>query len=135
MSVRTIRVTRKLFTCAGMCLLGGAALLLPLATAADAKPLPEVIRGIPAPAGAAPASTEQPRAYLATFPNGALQPSIDRLEAGAMQPGDTLIPNSNPTFTPLNGEYLVGITRPPNLSPDTDSAATLWATPVDIGPG
>ena len=104
MSVRTIQVTRKLFARVGMCLLGTGALMLPLATSADAKPglKPVVIRGIPAPA-ALPASTEQPLAYLATFPNGSLQPSVDRLKAGAMQPGDTLIPNSNPTFTPLNG--------------------------------
>ena len=134
MSVTTIRVTRKLFTRVGTCLLCTAALMLPAATPSDAKAAfePEIIRGIPAPASAA---TEQPLAYLATFPNGTLQPSIDRLEAGAMQPGDTLIPNSNPTFTPLKGEYLVGITRPVDLPPDQIPAASLWATPVNFGPG
>lgn len=132
MSSRTIQVTQKVFARVGMCLLGTAALMLPQATQADAQPgLPVVIRGIPD----SPAATEQPLAYLATFPNGTLQPSVDRLEAGAMQPGDTLIPNSNPTFTPLNGEYLVGITRPLGLTPDQIPAASLWATPVNFGPG
>ena len=132
MSCRTIQVTQKVFARVGMCLLGTAALMLPLATQADAQSgLPVVIRGIPG----SPAATERPLAYLATFPNGTLQPSVDRLEAGAMQPGDTLIPNSNPTFTPLNGEYLVGITRPLGLTPDQIPAASLWATPVNFGPG
>jgi len=137
MSVRTSRVTRKLFTRVGICLLGTAALMLPVATPSGAKPAfkPVIIRGIPAPADADPASAERPLAYMATFPSGKLQPSIDRLEAGAMQPGDTLIPNSNPTFTPLKGEYLVGITRPVDLPPDQIPAATLWATPVNFGPG
>lgn len=129
MARRTIRMTPKLLARIGMCLLG-TALVPPLAAAAPAE-LPEIIRGIPGSTSV----TEQPLAYLATFPNGTLQPSIDRLEAGAMQPGDTLIPNSNPTFTPLNGEYLVGITRPVDLSPDLVSAASLWATPINFGPG
>ena len=133
MSVRAIRVTRKLCARVGMCIVGSGALMLPPAASADAGPV--VIRGIPAPSGAAQAATEQPLAYLATFPNGTLEPSIDRLEAGAVQPGDTLIPNSNPTFTPLKGEYLVGITRPLGLTPDQIPAASLWATPVDFGPG
>lgn len=128
MARRTIRMTPKLLARIGMCLLG-TALVPPLAAAAPAE-LPEIIRGIPGSTSV----TEQPLAYLATFPNGTLQPSIDRLEAGAMQPGDTLIPNSNPTFTPLNGEYLVGITRPVDLSPDLVSAASLWATPINFGP-
>ena len=126
---RTIRMTPKLLARIGMCLLG-TAVVPPLATAAHAE-LPEIIRGIPGSTSV----TEQPLAYLATFPNGTLQPSIDRLEAGPMQPGDTLIPDSNPTFAPLNGEYLVGITRPADLSPDLVSAAGLWATPVNFGPG
>ena len=129
MARRTIRMTPKLLARIGMCLLG-TALVPPLATAAHAE-LPEIIRGIPGSTSV----TEQPLAYLATFPNGALEPSVDRLEAGAMQPGDTLIPDSNPTFTPLNGEYLVGITRPVDLSPDLVSAASLWATPINFGPG
>lgn len=129
MARRTIRMTPKLLARIGISLLG-TALVPPLATAAQAE-LPEIIRGIPGSTSV----TEQPLAYLATFPNGTLQPSIDRLEAGAMQPGDTLIPNSNPTFAPLQGEYRVGITRPVDLSPDLVSAASLWATPINFGPG
>ena len=68
MSARTIQVTSKLFARVGACLLGAGAIMLPLSTSADAQPV--VIRGIPAPAGASPASTERPLAYLATFPNG-----------------------------------------------------------------
>jgi len=117
-----------------MCLLGTVALALPLATPGDAKP-PEVVRGIPARAGAAPAASELRLAYQASFPNGSLQPSPDKLNAGAMQPGDTGISNSNPTFTPLPGEFVVGITRPADLSPDFTPAATIWATPVNFGPG
>lgn len=133
MSARTIPVTSKLLARVGACMLGAGAIMLPLSTSADAQPV--VIRGIPAPAGASPASAERPLAYLATFPDGSLQPAIDLVEAGAMQPGDTLIPDSNPTFTPLNGEYLVGITLPLGLTPDQIPAASLWATPVNFGPG
>ena len=134
-SNKTLQETQKVLARVGIGLLGTAAFMLPVVTSADARPLPEVIRGIPAPADPAPASSERPLAYLATFPNGTLQPAIDGLEAGAMQPGDTLIANSNPTFTPLNGEYLVGITRPVDLPPDQIPAASLWATPVNFAPG
>lgn len=129
MARRTIRMTPKLLARIGISLVC-TTLVPPLTTAAQAE-LPEIIRGIPGSTSV----TEQPLAYLATFPNGTLQPSIDRLEAGAMQPGDTLIPNSNPTFAPLQGEYRVGITRPVDLSPDLVSAASLWATPINFGPG
>ena len=129
----TLRETQKVFARVGICLLGSAAFMLPLATSADAKPgsLPVVIRGIPG----SPGSTEIRLAYQASFPNGSLEGSVDKLTVGPMQPGDTLIANSNPTFTPLKGEYLVGITRPADLSPDLVSAASLWATPVNFGPG
>lgn len=129
MSNRRIKVTQKAFARVGMCLLGTAALMLPVATPGDAKPV--VIRGIPSAA----ASTELRLGYQATFPNGSLDPSLDKLNAGAMQPGDTGIANSNPTFSPLPGEFLVGITRPADLSPDFIPAATIWATPVSFGPG
>lgn len=117
---------------AGMCLLGTAGLMLPAPTTADAQPgfHPVIIRGT-----GTPASAELNLAYLATFPNGSLKPSVDKLNAGPMVPGDTLIPNSNPAFAPLPGEYLVGITRPVALSPDVIPAATIWATPVNFGPG
>jgi hypothetical protein len=134
MSNTSTRVNPIVFARAAIC---AAACVCVSVTASDAKagPGPAVIRGIPTPAGAAPAPSEQPLAYLATFPNGTLQPSIDRLEAGAMQPGDTGIAGSNPTFTPLKGEFLVGITRPVDLPADDTPAATIWATPVEFGPG
>ena len=74
-------------------------------------------------------------AYDATFPNGLYQPSVDHLRAGPMKMGDTLIPNSNPTATPLPGELLISITRPVGLSPDLIVANSAWTTPVNFGPG
>lgn len=52
-----------------------------------------------------------------------------------MKMGDTLVPNSNPTATPLPGELLISITRPVNLSPDLIVSNSAWATPVNFGPG
>jgi hypothetical protein len=131
---KTTRVTRKVGAQVGICLLGATALMLPLATSAGAKPgfKPVIIRGIPS---AAPSSNELQLAYLASFPNGSLAPSIDRLDAGALQPGDKGIPGSNPTIAARPGGLLVGITRPLGLSPDDIPSESVWATPVNFGPG
>lgn len=132
MSSRTIQVTRKVFARVGMCLLGTAALLLTLATPAYAEPgLPVIIRGIPD----SPSSTEPRLAYQASFPNGSLESSVDKLNVGPMQPGDTGIAGSNPTFEQRPGEIFVSITRPIGLAPELIPAAGLWATPVNFGPG
>lgn len=132
MSSRTIQVTRKVFARVGMCLLGTAALLLTLATPAYAEPgLPVIIRGIPD----SPSSTEPRLAYQASFPNGSLESSVDKLNVGPMQPGDTGIAGSNPTFEHRPGEIFVSITRPIGLAPELIPAAGLWATPVNFGPG
>jgi hypothetical protein len=106
--------------------------MLPFAAPTDAKPgaTPVVIRG----AGTTD-STELRLAYQATFPNGSLNPSIDKLNAGPMHPGDTGIPNSNPTIQPAPGGIRVGVTRPADLPPDFIPANGLWATPVNFGPG
>ena len=125
MSGRTIR---HAFKYAGACVLCTAS-LLSLPSRADAKP-PIVIRGIPG----SPASTELRLAYLASFPNGSLEPSLDKLNAGAMFPGDPLIPGSNPTVSTSPGEVVVSIHRPVGLSPDLIPAESLWA-PVNFGPG
>ena len=125
MSGRTIR---HAFKYAGACVLCTASLLA-LPSRADAKP-PIVIRGIPG----SPASTELRLAYLASFPNGSLEPSLDKLNAGAMFPGDPLIPDSNPTVSTSPGEVVVSIHRPVGLSPDLIPAESLWA-PVNFGPG
>lgn len=127
-----IQLTRKVFACVGMCLLGTAVFMPPMATAADAEPgLPVVIRGIPD----SPSSTELRLAYQASFPNGSLESSVDKLGVGPMQPGDTLIPDSNPTFEQRPGAIFISIHRPADLSPDLIPAMGLWATPVDFGPG
>ena len=134
MSVRAIRVTRRVFARVGVCLLGTAALMLPLATSADAKPgfNPVIIRGIPS---TAPSSTELQLAYLASFANGSLSPSLDKLNAGPMVPGDPLIPDSNPTVSALPGAVLVSIHRPIGLSPDLIPSESIFARPVEFGPG
>lgn len=133
MSNRTIKVTQKVFSQVGMCLLGSAALILPVATPSGAAPgfNPVIIRGIPS----ASASSELRLAYLASFPSGSLEPSVDKLNAGPMVPGDPLIPGSNPTVSAAPGEVVVSIHRPLGLSPDDIPAESLWATPVNFGPG
>ena len=125
MSGRTIRHALKYASACVLC----TASLLSLPSRADAKP-PIVIRGIPG----SPASTELRLAYLASFPNGSLEPSLDKLNAGAMFPGDPLIPDSNPTVSTSPGEVVVSIHRPVGLSPDLIPAESLWA-PVNFGPG
>ena len=52
-----------------------------------------------------------------------------------MVPGDPLIPDSNPTVSFAPGEAVVSIHRPIGLSPDDIPSESLWATPVDFGPG
>jgi hypothetical protein len=133
MSVRTIKVTRKLFTRVGLCLLGTGALMLPLATSADAKPGPKpvVIRGIPS---TAPAANEFQLAYLASFPDGSLEPQVDKLSAGPMFASDPLIPDSNPTVSTVPGGIEVSIHRPLGLSPDQIPSESVFA-PVQFGPG
>ena len=127
MPSRTVSV-KKAFARAGVCLLAGAVLTMSLQTAGDTKPV--VIRGIPSSA-----PSELRLAYLASFPGGSLKPAMDKLNAGPMQPGDTGIEGSNPTVTPFPGEVLVSIHRPADLSPDFIPAESLWATPVNFGPG
>lgn len=132
MSSRTVQATKRGFARAGICLLGTAALMLPLATPTDAKPgtTPVVIRGV-----GTTDSTELRLGYQATFPNGSLDPSIDQLNVGPMLPGDPGVPNSNPTFQPVPGGIRIGISRPADLPPDVIPANGLWATPVNFGPG
>ena len=133
MSVRTSRMTRKLFMRVGMCVLATTALMLPAATPSDAKPAfkPVIIRGIPS---TGPASNELQLVYLASFPNGSLEPSVDKMNAGPMVPGDPLIPGSNPTITDAPGEIVLSIHRPLGLSPDAIPAESIFA-PVNFGPG
>lgn len=133
MSRRTISATPGVIARTGICLLGTAAATLPLALTAEAKSdfKPIVIRGIP---GTAP-SAELRLAYQASFPNGSLESSVDKLDLGPMQPGDSGVAGSNPTFEPRPGELYVSITRPADLPPDVIPSAGPWATPVNFGPG
>jgi hypothetical protein len=132
MSKRTAQMTQKVFSRVGMCLLATTGFLLPAATPSTAEPAwnPVVIRG----AG----TTERAElrlAYLATFPEGSLAPSVDQLNAGSMLLGDTLVPGSNPTFEKGPGEIILGITRPVDLSPDLIVAQNVFATGLNFGPG
>jgi len=122
--------TGKIVARAGICLISASALVLPPATAANAEPgfHPEIIRGTGRPA-------ELRLAYQASFPNGSLESSVDKLNIGPMVPGDSLIPNSNPTVSFSAGEAVVSIHRPVGLSPDDFVSESLWATPVSFGPG
>ena len=126
------RTVQRVFSRFGRCLLGTAVIMLPAATPTYAEPgfHPVIIRGT---------GREDPvnltLAYLASFPNGSLDPSVDKLNAGAMILGDTLVPGSNPTSTAPPGELLIGITRPVDLSPDEIVAQSVWATQLNFGPG
>jgi len=109
-------------------LLTGVALMMSLPTPGNTKPV--VIRGIPSPA-----PSELRLAYQATFANSSPGPSIDKLNVGAMVPGDPLIPDTNPTLSFVPGEAVVSVHRPVGLPDDAFPAETLFATPVSFGPG
>ena len=131
----TSQATQKLFIRAGLCLLATAAVILPPAAPAVAEPgLPEVIRGIPS-SSSSTASSELQLAYQASFPNGSLDSSIDKLGIGTMLAGDTGIADSNPTIEKRPGELFLSISRPVGLTPDQIPAMGVWATPVDFGQG
>ena len=128
-------MNRKLVVRAGLGLLGAAAVMLPPAARAVAQGgLPEVIRGIPSSSGAT-ASSELRLAYQASFPNGSLDSSVDKLGIGPMLPGDTGIANTNPIIEKRPGGIFLSISRPVDLSADLTPAMGVWATPVDFGPG
>ena len=129
MSKRTFLVTQKVVARLGICLLGTAAILTPLTNAAYAAPV--IIRGIES----APASTEPRLAYLASFPSGSFDPSLDKLGAGPLVPGDPLIPNTNPTYSFVPGAILVGVSRPVGLDPSLFPAESVFATSLHFGPG
>jgi hypothetical protein len=132
MSGKTNTMFRSLFARCAIGLLGTAAMLAPIATSANATSgAPEIIRGIPG----APASEILRLVYQASFPNGSLDSSVDKLNVGPMQPGDPLIPDTNPTIEPRPGAMLVRVSRPIGLSPELIPAESLWATPVEFGPG
>ena len=126
------RGMQSLFSRLGRYLIGTAVLTLPAPTPTYAAPgfHPVIIRG---------AGREEPvnltLAYLASFQNGSFDPSLDKLNAGPMLPGDTQIPDSDPIVSFAPGEVVVSIHRPVDLSPDVIPAESVWTTPVDFGPG
>lgn len=90
-----------------------------------------VIGAIPAEAEVVPL----PLAYQTSFPNGSLQPSVDRLNAGPMITGDSNTANSNPMVTRLPGELLISVTHPADLPTTTVASAGVFVTPVNFGAG
>ena len=71
-------------------------------------------------------------AYLATFGNGSLKSSVDRIGVGALKSGGSQVANSNPLWTPQTGRILLGITGPAAGGP---VSAGLFATPVNFATG
>jgi hypothetical protein len=67
-------------------------------------------------------------AYLASFPNGSLEPSVDKLGLGPMKIGHTDVSGIDPTATPQNGSFLLGVTNPSVSYPEIYSG--LFVTPV-----
>jgi hypothetical protein len=122
-------MSKTLFPRIAKCLIGTAFVLVLTAPSVAADGTPVVIRGTGRPAPA-----ELNLAYEATFPNGSLKPSLDKLNAGPMVPGDPLIPDSEPTVSAGQGDVVVSIHRPLDLSPDDIPSESLF-TPVDFGPG
>ena len=91
-------------------------------------------------ATAAPAEAQQvddlELAYLATFANGSLGPSVNALGIdGPMLKVDSQIENWNPTFSPGPGDLVISLARPAGLSSGVVTAAGVFATLVSFGPG
>lgn len=131
MPIRTAKRS-TVVTRVGICLLATAGLIAASSTASDAQSgfNPVIIRG----AGQADSGVLR-LAYEASFPNGSLDSSVDHLGIGPMVPGDPLIPDSNPSVSALPGEILVSVHRPDGLSPDLIPSESVWAVPVNFGPG
>ena len=71
--------------------------------------------------------------YLASFPNGSLDPSVDKLGLGPMTKGHTDAADINAVATPENGTYLLAVTNPSASFNEIYSG--LFLTPVDFGAG
>jgi len=122
-------MSKTLFSRLRKCLVGTAFVLILAAPSVAADGTPVVIRGTGRPAPA-----ELNLAYLASFPNGSLKPSLDKLNAGPMVPGDPLIPDTAPTVSAGQGEVVLSVHRPLGLSPDDIPSESIF-TPVNFGPG
>lgn len=72
--------------------------------------------------------------YHATFGNGSLQSGIDPLKMGALKFGNTGEAGINPSWTPSNGDYEIGVTRPTGLTGPA-VAAGIFASPVSFDVG
>jgi hypothetical protein len=72
--------------------------------------------------------------HYATFANGSLESALDPLNIGPLKFGSTGEPGINATWMPLNGDYLVGVTRPAGSTGLAQSAG-IFAFPVEFGPG
>jgi hypothetical protein len=90
-------------------------------------------------ATAAPAAAQQADrlqlGYLVNFANGSLEPSANHLGISGPMLTTSSLTASNPTFAPLPGELLIGVTRPAGLQNGVSVGAGVFATPVNFGPG
>ena len=75
--------------------------------------------------------------YQATFANGSLESGIDPLKIGALKFGDTGQADINPTWTAVQGDYLVSVSRPTNSTAPAFPTyiAGIYATPVNFDVG
>jgi hypothetical protein len=73
--------------------------------------------------------------YNASFGGDSFQPSVDKLEIGALKAGDTEIAGTNPAATPDKGEVVLSITRPAGLASGVVVSSGLFATGLNFDQG
>lgn len=88
---------------------------------------------------AAPASAEMfdglQLVYHATFANGSLESGVDPLGIGPLKFGSSGEPGIDPSWIASQGDYLITVTRPLNLTSAAVVAAGIDATPVNFDVG
>lgn len=84
---------------------------------------------------AAQESDELQLGYFATFANGSLEPSIDRVGFGAMQQGHSQDSGNFPSWTPTGGDLVLEVTRPADLVGGVASVGVFATEEVNFGPG
>ena len=73
--------------------------------------------------------------YFATFANGSLEPSVDRVGFGAMQQGHSQDAGNFPSWTPTGGDLALEVTRPADLVGGVASVGVFATEEVNFGPG
>jgi hypothetical protein len=73
--------------------------------------------------------------YLANFHNGSYDPSVDKLQLGALQRGEAGVLGSNPTWTPQDGAIELKVTKPDAASDLVSAGLFATGQNVHFGPG